>query len=104
MQPLLGGARPTGSGEGHGQGTSSGGERPTLPSGAISGGLAAPTPEEVAARRHARRAEMIARVKTKELYLTSDPKCRRPTPDPSDRTISKHRWEELVRYWRFSMW
>ena len=54
-------------------------------------------------RRTAHRAAVLAAVKRGANYLaaTQDPTFPRPqTPDPTDRTVSKRRWERGVQQWR----
>ena len=64
-------------------------------------GMVQDVPEEVWARRMAKRAETIRVWKNTHLYRHYRAAAHRlPTPDPSDRNISKRAWEREVQYWK----
>ena len=56
-------------------------------------------------RRSAHRAAGVAAIKrSKEYTVAADPRAPRPTtPDPTDRRLTKRRWERGNQRWRFDL-
>ena len=56
-------------------------------------------------QRHSKRATIVRIMKSEYPYAARLPRCRRPaTPDPTDRSIRKRRWEWMLAEYRRALW